>query len=123
MKHPKIIQGGMGVAISSWELANAVSRRGQLGVVSGTGVGLIMISRLMEGDKRGHTRRALSHFPIPEVAQEILDKYYIEGGKAPNESYKRATLWTINPPKELNQLTVAANFVEVWLAKEGHSNP
>jgi nitronate monooxygenase len=123
MSHPKIIQGGMGVAISTWELANAVSRRGQLGVVSGTGVGLIMISRLMEGDKGGHMRRALAHFPFPEVAQEILDKYYVEGGKAPHESYKRATMWTIDPPKELNQLTVIANFIEVWLAKEGHNNP
>lgn len=123
MNHPKIIQGGMGVAISSWTLANAVSRRGQLGVVSGTGIALIMISRLMEGDEGGHTRRALAHFPYPEVAQEILNRYYVEGGKAPNEPYKRATMWTIDPPKDLNQLTVAANFAEVWLAKEGHNNP
>ena len=33
---PKIIQGGMGVRISSWNLAREVSRRGELGVVSGT---------------------------------------------------------------------------------------
>ena len=32
-----IIQGGMGVAVSSWQLARAVSQAGQLGVVSGTG--------------------------------------------------------------------------------------
>jgi NAD(P)H-dependent flavin oxidoreductase YrpB (nitropropane dioxygenase family) len=30
---PTIIQGGMGVAVSGWELANAVSRSGELGVV------------------------------------------------------------------------------------------
>jgi nitronate monooxygenase len=123
MNQPKIIQGGMGVAISSWQLANTVSRRGQLGVVSGTGIGLILISRLMEGDKGGHCRRALANFPFPEVVQDILEKYYIEGGKSPNEPYKRATMWTVEPPKELNQLTVVANFVEVWLAKEGHDNP
>ena len=35
---PRIIQGGMGVAISDWGLAQAVSRTGQLGVVSGTGI-------------------------------------------------------------------------------------
>ena len=29
---PQIIQGGMGVAVSNWRLANAVSRAGQLGV-------------------------------------------------------------------------------------------
>lgn len=123
MTYPKIIQGGMGVAVSSWELANAVSRAGQLGVISGTGIGLILISRLMEGDEDGHVRRALSAFPYPDVAQSIIDKYYIEGGKPPEMPYKRATLWTMTPSKELNQLTVVANFMEVWLAKEGHNNP
>src|SRR5690606_17836489 len=31
--------------------------------------------------------------------------------------------WSIKPSRELNQNTVMANFVEVWLAKEGHQNP
>jgi nitronate monooxygenase len=31
-------------------------------------------------------------------------------------------MWTIKPPKALNELTVIANFVEVFLAKEGHQN-
>jgi nitronate monooxygenase len=113
----------MGVAVSSWELANKVSRRGQLGIVSGTGIALILISRLMEGDPGGHVRRALAHFPFPDVAQRILDKYFVEGGKAPDEPYKRATMWTHKPPQSLNELTVVANFMEVWLAKEGHTNP
>jgi len=43
---PKIIQGGMGVAISNWKLARAVSRLGQLGVVSGTGIETILARRL-----------------------------------------------------------------------------
>ena len=34
MPHPLIIQGGMGVAVSGWLLARAVSRQGQLGVVT-----------------------------------------------------------------------------------------
>lgn len=120
---PKIIQGGMGVAVSSWRLANAVSREGQLGVVSGTGIGLVLLSRLMEGDEGGHVRRALAHFPMQDVAERILERYYVEGGKAPDEPYKRAPMWTLTPPQSLNELTVAANFVEVWLAKEGHDNP
>jgi len=62
MKLPKIIQGGMGVAISDWNLARAVSMQGHLGVVSGTGIALIMIARLMDGDIGGHIRRALGHF-------------------------------------------------------------
>ena len=37
---PKLIQGGMGVAISDWRLAKAVSQLGQLGVVAGTAFAL-----------------------------------------------------------------------------------
>lgn len=120
---PTIIQGGMGVAVSSWRLANAVSREGQLGVVSGTGIAIVMIARLMKGDEGGHIRRALAHFPFQEPVQRILQKYYVEGGIPTGTPYKRATMWSLNPPRELNELTVIANFVEVWLAKEGHNNP
>lgn len=123
MAYPKIIQGGMGVAISSWRLAQAVSKQGQLGVVSGTGIGIVLIARLMDGDKDGYIRRALAHFPQADVAERILDNYYIEGGKADGTGYKRPTMWTINPPPALQELTVVANFVEVWLAKQGHANP
>lgn len=118
---PTIIQGGMGVAVSSWQLANAVAREGQLGVVSGTGIGIVMIARLMKGDKDGSVRRALAHFPIREVAERIEKKYYIEGGMAEGAGYKRPPMWTTKPSRELNEMTVVANFVEVWLAKQGHN--
>jgi nitronate monooxygenase len=117
---PKIIQGGMGVAISDWRLAKAVSQLGQLGVVSGTGISRMLICRLMDGDPEGHTRRALSHFPFPETAKNMLDKFFIAGGKAPNEPYKLVTMYSLHPPKFLDELAVTASFVEVWLAKEGH---
>jgi len=122
MKIPKIIQGGMGVAISDWNLAKAVSMQGHLGVVSGTGIALIMISRLMEGDVGDHVRRALSHFPFQEPVQHILDEYYVPEPKNPRPPYKRPTMWTLKPPNALNELTVISNFVEVFLAKEGHQN-
>ncbi len=112
----------MGVAISDWNLARAVSMQGHLGVVSGTGIALIMIARLMDGDRGGHMRRALSHFPFQESAQRILDNYYVPEPETPQPPYKRAPMWTLNPPKTLNELTVVANFVEVFLAKEGHQN-
>lgn len=120
---PKIIQGGMGVAVSTWELAKAVSLRGQLGVVSGTGIGLVFLARLQKGDEGGHVRRALLNFPIAGVGQKYIDKYYVEGGLPANVAYKRPTMWTVNPPRELVEVTILANFVEVWLAKEGHNNP
>ena len=67
----------MGVAISTWELAKVVSREKCLGVVSGTGLGMILIARLMEGDVDGHFRRALAHFPFQEPvksAHKIVKK-------------------------------------------------
>ena len=44
---PRVIQGGMGVAVSDWRLANAVARAGQLGVVSGTLLDTVMVRRLL----------------------------------------------------------------------------
>jgi nitronate monooxygenase len=121
MNLPIVIQGGMGVAISDWRLARAVSMTGQMGVVSGTGLNGILINRLMDGDITGNIRRALSNFPIPEMAQKIIDKYYVPGGKAPDEPYKNPPVYSINPSQFLDQLTAMANYVEVFLAKEGHS--
>ena len=46
---PRIIQGGMGIRISSWELARAVSRKGELGVISGTGIDTILVRSLQNG--------------------------------------------------------------------------
>jgi hypothetical protein len=46
---PRIIQGGMGIRISSWELARAVSLKGELGVVSGTGIDTILVRTLQNG--------------------------------------------------------------------------
>lgn len=120
MTLPIIIQGGMGVAISNWNLARAVSMQGHLGVVSGTGIAPIMISRLMEGDLKGHVRRALSHFPFQEPVQRILDSYYVAEPKFPKQPYKRPSMWALKPSKALNELTIITNFVEVFLAKEGH---
>ncbi len=118
---PTIIQGGMGVAISGWPLANAVARRGGLGVVSGTAIEVVMARRLQLGDADGDIRRALSHFPFPEAAERILDDYYLEGGKDDKKPFKNVRSFTLDPDSRLEELSVAANFVEVFLAKEGHS--
>lgn len=121
MNLPKLIQGGMGVAISDWRLAKAVSNLGQLGVVSGTGISRVFASRLMDGDLSGNVRRALSSFAMPEVVQAMIDKYYTPGGKTTETPYKTPVVYTLKPPKSLDQVTAIANFVEVFLAKEGHS--
>ncbi len=113
----------MGVAISDWELARAVSEQGFLGVVSGTGISHLMIARLMKGDVGGHVRRALAQFPFQDPVKRILDKYFMPEGKSEDEVFKSPTMWTIEPPRSLNELVVIANFVEVFLAREGHDNP
>ncbi|MEN8242884.1 MAG: nitronate monooxygenase [Chloroflexota bacterium] len=123
LKLPKIIQGGMGVAISDWKLAKAVSQHGHLGVVSGTGIAHIFVARLMDGDIGGHVRRALAAFPFQEAVERIIKKYYQPNPKTPQPPYKRPPMWTMKPSKALNELTVIANFVEVFLAKEDHQNP
>lgn len=120
MTHPRIIQGGMGIAISNWRLAKAVSCKGQLGVVSGTGIWLVISRILQEGDIGGHVRRALDHFPIPEAAGRVLNRYFIAGGKASDKPFRGAPMLSLPLLPDLSDLIVAANFVEVWLAKEGH---
>ena len=50
VEDPVIIQGGMGVAVSSWHLAREVSRAGHLGVVSGTALDAVLARTLQDGD-------------------------------------------------------------------------
>lgn len=117
---PVIIQGGMGVAVSSWQLAREVSMRGQMGIVSGTAMDAVLSRRLQEGDEGGHMRRALAAFPSQAMAQRVLDKYFIEGGKEPDAPYKPLPKLTIDTSRAVQELAVVGNFAEVWAAKEGH---
>ncbi len=94
---PKIIQGGMGVAISNWKLARAVSRLGQLGVVSGTGIETILARRLQLGDPGGAVRRALAHFPLPAVVERVLADYFIEGGKPEGSPFRLVPKASLKP--------------------------
>ena len=135
--YPVLIQGGMGVGVSNWTLARAVARAGEryrasapvLGVVSGTGAHNLMVNRLQDGDPGGHMQLALAAFPLPQIAEPLLEKYYRNVQRPSGGRYRL-------PPKltdlgnthgkargELISLIVCANFVEVWLAKQGHQQP
>jgi nitronate monooxygenase len=120
---PTIIQGGMGAGVSNWRLAQAVSQFGHLGVVSGTALDQILVRRLQDGDPGGHMRRGLDHFPVPNMAERFWRAYYIPGGKHDRESYKTLPMHVKDGPRELEELCIVANFIEVFLAREGHSNP
>jgi nitronate monooxygenase len=117
---PLIIQGGMGVAISDWRLANAVASYGQLGVVSGTGIDTVMVRRLQLGDPDGLLRLAFEAFPVPEIAERVWARYLIEGGKDPDAAFRAKPSPRKGAPQSLDDLLVLANFVEVFLAKRGH---
>lgn len=119
-KYPLIIQGGMGAAVSHWKLARAVSMQGQLGVVSGTALGTVVARKLQSGDSGGHYRRALEAFPEPEIGKRFIDTWYRPEGKADGAQFKLHSVYTVKPSQELLELTVAAGFAEVYLAKEGH---
>ena len=118
---PVVIQGGMGIAVSSWQLAREVSLAGQLGVVSGTALDGVLARVLQDGDPGGHRRRALAHFPSPAMAQRVLDSYFLEGGRPPGKPYRPHPTLTISPGRAAIELSLTGNFAEVWLAKEGHS--
>ncbi|HNX04364.1 MAG TPA: nitronate monooxygenase [Opitutales bacterium] len=119
---PEIIQGGMGVAVSNWRLARAVSSEGQLGVVSATGIDNVFVRRLQDGDPGHHMREALAHFPIPEMAERILQKYFKEGGRREGEAYKLTPMPTVDANEEWEDLLIVASFTEVFLAKAGHAS-
>src|SRR5512137_257239 len=104
MPHPLIIQGGMGVAVSGWPLARAVSRLGQLGVVSGTALAVVLARRLQLGDPGGELRRALARFPFPAMASRILADYFVPGSKPPGTSFKLTPMPTLQPRRELVEL-------------------
>ncbi len=120
---PVIIQGGMGVAISTWRLAGEVSRLGQLGVVSGTALDQVFSRRLQDGDPGGHMRRALDAFPFPEMARRAWNEHYIPGGRGTAVPYRLLPTHTAEGPRATRELCIVANFAEVFLARAGHANP
>ncbi len=143
----RLIQGGMGVYLSNWRLARAVAmeRPGETaGTVSGTALDVVYVRLLQLGDPGEHIRRALAAFDARfgvEIGRKICDRYFIEGGKAPNARFRSAPMQMVraedgkrtfpavtvpNGPTPLAfddgivELLIATGFAEVWLAREGH---
>ena len=123
IQFPKIIQGGMGVGVSNWRLAQAVSKLGQLGVVSGTALDALLVRRLADGDIGGHMRRGLDAFPFPDMARRVWQEYFVPGGRAADAPYPVTPMHQRRDLRKVVELCIVSNFVEVFLAKEGHKNP
>jgi NAD(P)H-dependent flavin oxidoreductase YrpB (nitropropane dioxygenase family) len=112
---PRLIQAGMGVHISCARLAQATSRLGALGVVSGVGLRHIVAEQIRQGDTEAieiaHT------FPIRRYVDEMLQ--FAMGGARHNRPVP------MDHPDELKgalpkRLSVIASYVEVMRARKGH---
>jgi NAD(P)H-dependent flavin oxidoreductase YrpB (nitropropane dioxygenase family) len=120
---PLVVQGGMGIGVSAWRLARAVARRGQLGVVSGTGLDTVIARRLQDGDAGGHVRRAIARFPFPRVGEEAIARFFRPEGRPAGAPYRLLPLdrQRVEPLRE--RFAMLCGFVEVDLAREGHAGP
>jgi len=110
----------MGVGVSNWQLASEVSKTGQLGVVSGTMIDVVVARNLQLGDPGGHIRRALASFPNQNLAGRFLKRYFIDGGKAGDAPFRTVPMSSIPPSTPSLEFSVLSCYVTVWLAKEGH---
>ena len=116
---PTIIQGGMGVAVSSWRLARRVAQLGEFGVVSGTGIDTVVVRELQQGDP--HERlRALQAYPDQEIVDYLIGRFFVEGGIGENIRYKLLPMHRYKPTIRSQRVLSAAAFSEVFRAREGH---
>lgn len=148
LQNIQLIQGGMGVYVSNFRLANAVAACQPgvtAGTVSGTALDVVYVRLLQLGDPGGHVRTALAAFDSQfqvDIGAKIIDQHLVVGGKLPRDRYNygpRQTLHIMDgrqtiplpsePPlpvrltvdQELVELLIATAFAEVWLAKRGHN--
>ena len=109
---PRIIQGGMGIAVSNWRLARAVAEHGEMGVVSGTALDTVLIRRLQDGDPGGDMRRALAALPIPGLAATVLKRWFQPKGGPGRSLPAQAYAPRSGCGREDVELLIAAGFVE-----------
>ncbi len=121
---PNIIQGGMGAAVSNWELASAVAREGAMGTVSGVGTGMLLTRRLQDGHIE--SAESLLRFPDRKLAEKYLDKYFNENGRETNhrtetlKPYKKIPMYGYSPVRGVDKVAEDLNllgaFAEVDMA-------
>jgi nitronate monooxygenase len=117
---PWLIQGGMGIAISNWTLARAVSRSGQLGVVSGTGIETVFVRRLQDDGVDERLQAVLDEFPLQSVVADAMAKFNPSRRGGRDLPYRVAPMSTHRNVQSSQDLLVLASYAEVALAKAGH---
>jgi nitronate monooxygenase len=117
---PWLIQGGMGIAISNWRLARAVSSAGQIGVVSGTAIDSVFVRRLQDHGVDDALRAVLDKFPVQSIVDDALRRF-ASVRRIAGTPYRSLAMLSDRSPRRAFDLVVLASFVEVALAKAGHS--
>jgi nitronate monooxygenase len=112
---PRLIQAGMGVRISSAQLANATARLGALGVVSGVGLRHVVIEEVRAGNEE--VIEAASTFPLGQYVEELL-------AFAPGEAnHNRSAPMDVPDPERAarpRRLSAISAYTEVVRARKGH---
>ena len=57
------------------------------------------------------------------MADRVLNCWFVPDGRAAGERHRRVPRTRVESSKALRELTLVANFAEVWLAKQGHRGP
>jgi len=120
MSKPLIIVGAQGIYGSPWHTVRKISKLGQIGVISSASMHNVLYRILRLGDPGGHYKRALEAFPDQGMAERVYGRYYKQGGIPPTEPFKPLEKFSLEPSRELIELTIVANFCQAWLAKENH---
>lgn len=120
---PSIIQGGMGVGVSSYKLAQEVSKNGGLGVVAGTALAITLVRKIALGIDLDEIKDGLDHFPYQDMIDRFQKRYMSSNQKQHQKRFKDLKMGTLNQDEEMTELIVIANFVEAYLAKKGHQGP
>lgn len=112
---PRLIQAGMGIHVSSAHLANATSRSGALGVVSGAALRHVVIDDIRNGDEDAIGLARL--FPVASYVEEIMA--FAPGG--PKHTHA-VPVDTPHPRYSAypRRLSAIATFIEVKRAQRGH---
>jgi NAD(P)H-dependent flavin oxidoreductase YrpB (nitropropane dioxygenase family) len=80
----------------------------------------VMVRRLQDGDPAGLVRRALATFPVQRWVKPVLAKYFRPEGRQ-GQPYLRIPMPSRLGDTASQIMHVLGGYVEVFLAKEGHS--
>src|SRR4051794_13153944 len=86
-----------------------------------TALDIVLARRLQDGDPGGHARRALAAFPRRDIADSVLARYFLPEGRPAGAGYAPVPKLSLTGGHRARELNVVGNFVEVFLAKEGHN--